>query len=91
MTLDDFIAAARRRPQVYGQPPPENEQDEPDPPGPPFPIRAIVEEHGSDYIRSVIHITWQEFQDLILIVEHSMRRKDHGKRRKLDELIDFVF
>jgi hypothetical protein len=83
MTLDDFIAAAGRRAQVCGQP---GDEEEPDPPGPPFSIRAIVEEHGNDYIRSAIHLMWQEFQDLFLIVEHSIRQKGRGRRRKLDEM-----
>jgi hypothetical protein len=91
MTLDLFLAAAVRRDRAYTQPPRESDdEDPPNPTQPEFSIGAIVEENGADYVRSAIHLTWDEFQELFEIVESSLKQKSRGRRRKLDRIDRFL-
>jgi hypothetical protein len=89
MTLDLFNAAARWD-RTYAQPPRESDdEDPPNPAQPEFSIGAIVEENGADYVQSVIHLTWDKFQELFEIVESSLKQKGRGRRRKFDRIDRF--
>jgi hypothetical protein len=88
-TVDLFLAAARGA-RAYAQPPRESDdEDPPNPAQPEFSIGAIIEEKGADYVRSAIHLTWNEFQELFEIAESSLKQKGRGRRRKLDRIDRF--
>jgi hypothetical protein len=77
MTLDAIIAAAARRAKIYDPPSCDaEEEDDHKPAQPSFSIRAIVDEHGEDYVRQGVRLSWDEFRELFQIVEHSMSQRD---------------